>query len=132
MNRFWLWALGAGTLLWGLKALADKKLGELNVDITFTPLTADSVNKVLNAIMTSKTTCPGLPPIKSRLGEPQVVSTPVGVSGGTPSGTVRVDFMAEWAHDKLGPIKEDARQCLLKYLQSVEPKISNVSATRAT
>lgn len=135
MNRFWWWALGAGTLLWGLKAMAaaPKKLGELTLSITFSPLNAGSVNAVLSAILSAKTSCPGLPPIKTLLGTPEVTGTAVSVTGKTqPSATVRAVFAAEWSHDTLGPIKEEARQCLLRYLQGIEPKIVSIAAIRTT
>lgn len=137
MNRFWWWLAGGATLLWGIKTLADKKkvLGEMTVDITFTPLPMDpntdvpsqEVLKVIDAVVTPAEhagPCPGMPRITTKTGEPKIVSK------NPPSTTVRMTYMAEWTHDRLGVLKAQAMECLLRQLKTVEPKVTSVIATR--
>lgn len=133
MGRLWMWVLGGAGLLWALKASAksnEGKSGDLSVVIAFSPIASDSVVRVLEAILSSKTACPGLPPIKALLGTP-TADAPKTI-GGKNTVVVRATFSALWTHDTLGPIKEAARQCLLKHLQSVDPKVVEVSATRTS
>jgi hypothetical protein len=134
MGRLWMWVLGGAGLLWAIKASAQtsRKLGDLTVTVAFPLMRSDptsraqrvlEINKVLQAVLSAKTACPGLPPITGLLNTS--VSDP-------PASVVTATFAAEWTHDTLGPIKEVVRQCLLRHLQSIHPEVRDVSATRTS
>jgi hypothetical protein len=122
-NLFW-W-LGAGTLLlWYTKrAEAQEKLGNLVIRIQMkTGPTGEAVDALINSILAVRgTLCPTFPDVKTKPG------------GATMSGsTIVAVFVASWKHDILGPIKEEARVCLLNYLKGIDKNVLNVSAERVS
>jgi hypothetical protein len=144
MNRFWKWAIGAGVLFWGFKALADdvkKKPGELFFRINFsvpqvttlanTNQHTEAINRltgVLKNFVMSRP-CSGLPVIKELLSTKTV--SPTGTIGSR-GNSLDATFMAEWTHDKLGDVKPEVLQCVTRYLKGLEPEISidSVSVSR--
>lgn len=128
MRRNWWWWLGGGILaLWAYKAAASGKKGELSIHLSgFKP---DASDRLLAAILTANAACPGLPKILKLVRGPFVaggVTEPGKPSAGLSAGYV---FEAEWAHDVLGPIKDQARSCLEQRLQAVVPGVT-VTAER--
>lgn len=119
MKRKWLWWLGGISLyLWAYKAYASGKKGELAIDIQgFKPEAADAM---LTAILNANAACPGLPKITKLLSGPGQLF---------PGPGVGYTVEAEWTHNVLGPIEDQARSCLERHLQAVTPGLT-VAATR--
>lgn len=104
------------------RAKAKVKTGELSISVEgFKSADAD---RMLAAILTANTTCPGLPKISKLLRGPFV-------AGGAGPGPLSASYVveAEWAHDVLGPLKGTPLGCLERRLQAVTPGV-RVTAER--
>ena len=136
MRRWIPWMIAGAALFVATKVFAQKKTGELAVTLTFKKLpranaeqqaaATAAVGRAIAGVLTAPKACPGLPAIREAGAAEAEISDSGDVS------TVSKTFVAEWTHDTLGPIKDIARDCLLRHLQSVEPLVMSVAATRVS
>jgi hypothetical protein len=126
-RKRWWWWLGGGLLaLWAYKASASGKKGELAIHLK--GFKSEAADRLLAAILTANSECPGLPKITKLVRGPFV-------SGGVTEPGLKSELSAgyfveaEWTHDVLGPIQDIARGCLERRLQAVVPGIK-VTAER--
>ena len=121
------WLVGAGGLLLWLvnkSSASSMKLGRMTISIQLKSKIPDAaVYGLAQSVLSARSVCEHFPDVKGSDGMPSL---------SLDGQTITEGYAAEYTHDILGPIKPEVRLCFLKYLQSINANVVNVTAERVS